>query len=63
MIIQNCKELLQELGHIEKYIEEVESLLSSLGIDANQEEIITKLVKSKFHNNCSSKMGTDIAKK
>ncbi|EQC46236.1 hypothetical protein [Bacteriovorax sp. Seq25_V] len=48
VIIQNCKELLQELGHIESYIEEVESLLNTLGIDSNREELIAKLIKSKF---------------
>jgi len=48
MILQNCYELLCELGHLESYIQELQGQLNELGIECNDEEILRKLVENKI---------------
>jgi hypothetical protein len=48
MILQNCYELLCELGQIESYIQELQGQLNEMGIECNDEDLLRKLVENKI---------------
>ncbi len=49
MILQNCYELLCELGQIESYIQELKGQLNENGIECNDEVLLRKLVEAKLN--------------
>ena len=49
MILQNCYELLCELGQIESYIQELKVQLNENGIECNDEVLLRKLVEAKLN--------------
>ena len=49
VILQNCYELLCELGQIESYIQELKVQLNENGIECNDEVLLRKLVEAKLN--------------
>lgn len=49
MIVQNCYELLCELGQIENQIKEIQTKLRELGIECNDEALLSELITKKLN--------------